>query len=307
MVALGAAIENLVLAAHEKGLEVNIKYLLQNDEDYLVASASFYRTKGAMAETETHLYDELQKGISARKTNRNLEPKTSLSPSALQSLADLAASENNFSLKIITDEPVIQSISDIVASAERIRLLHPRGHSDFVKEVRWTDKENLEKRDGVDLETVDMTASEKAALTIAKDNKPIDFIRRLNKGRAFEKMSRKTLDLAPAVGLLIAENGVDFIKAGRVLERIWIKANMSGLSVHPVSPCTFLFERLNQNALEGFTSEMVEELKMLNKHFISIFDLHKDRKAVFLFKLFSGKKDVKPSLRKALGDVLITK
>ncbi|MFN4082094.1 MAG: Rv1355c family protein [Bacteroidia bacterium] len=298
MVALGSAIENLELFAATKGIKANFIKLKQSNNDYLMGYFVFEDAPSKQS-------NNLAQAIGIRETNRLLKNIEPIEKNLLTELISIACLDDGYNVLYLSHRDSINKLTGVLGAIERIRLLHPQGHEDFINEIRWTEEENLAKRNGVDLATVDLTASEIAGLKLAKDYKPLHFLNKLQKGKTFEKMMKKTLDTAPVVGLLTAPPKTDFLDAGKMLERVWLAANYLGLAFHPVSPSTFMFKRFETNSFEGFEKYMIEEMIEHHKALNKLFNLNDDVEKVFLFKLFKSKMHPKKSLRKPLKQVLI--
>lgn len=298
LLAIGAAVENLSIAAAKNNLNCTFNKVLQNNNDFLVGYVLFEPTNAAPAQ-KIALFDAIQ----LRESNRLLVDSATITPNDHSAVEQAIEQTNDFGIKWLNTKSEIEQFSAIAASVERIRLLHPQGHSDFINEVRWDQIENETKMDGIDIDTIDISLSEKAALRLAKDHRAIDFLNNLQLGKSFEKLMKKTLSNAPTVGLLYAKNNNDFFKAGFEFERIWLVANQIGLAFHPVSPCTFVFNRIHANAFDNFAPYMINELKQNYHEFKKLFALNPQEEGIFAFKLFKTNQRPKRSLRKPLNNV----
>lgn len=297
MLAIGAAIENIIIAAAKNNLNATFNKVLSSNNDVLIGYVLFEPTQ-ALTLPKAALYD----AIALRESNRLLVDSETIVGKDL-TLIESAINHIDFGIKWISQKSDIDKFASISAAVERIRLLHPQGHHDFINEIRWDQLENETSMNGIDLDTVDITLSEKAALRLAKDGNAIDFLNKLQLGKSFEKLMKKTLSNAPVVGLLYAKNSNDFLTAGFEFERVWLKANQIGLAFHPVSPCTFVFKRIQNNAFENFEPYMIDELIQNHVNFKNLFGLNQHEEGIFAFKLFKTELKPKRSLRKPLNNV----
>jgi len=55
---------------------------------------------------------------------------------------------------------------------ERLRFIDPRGHHDFLNEIRWSHQEAIKTKDGIDIETLELDETSKAGLSIPKTLRP---------------------------------------------------------------------------------------------------------------------------------------
>ena len=63
------------------------------------------------------------------------------------------------------------------------------GH--FTKEIRWNENEVQSTRDGIDIDTIDLTATERAGLILSKNWNVTKHIKKWGLGNEFGKLSQK--------------------------------------------------------------------------------------------------------------------
>jgi molybdopterin/thiamine biosynthesis adenylyltransferase len=298
--ALGAAAENLCLAAAQSGYRA-MEQIHELHAHPLVASFVFKSDADAIIWGQ-----DLFPAIPKRETNRLLSGNEKLAPGDLKFLEAVVPATAGIALTFATQEDQLQVLTQTIAASERLRMMHPQSHADFVREIRWSEAENKKKRDGIDLETIDLSASDKAGLRIAKRWSVMEQLIRWRGGKALEKLTRRTLQTASAVGLISCKQWdvQEFYQSGRVLERIWLQATIRGLALQPVTPITYMFCRHLYAQNEGFNELMQTEVPALVSAFYQVFPSHKDLCPVFLFKLARNANHPKRSLRRWVTDVL---
>ncbi len=307
---LGAATENLVLKAHDMGLEVRVEQFPEIENQNLVALFRFYiHASSANGKVETHDFDNLSDAINIRLTNRLLRNRQKLPVERLKKLQETGNTISGAEIKLIDDETAMKSIGEMIAKIDRILITHKDGHRGFVTEIRWNDAEAQAMKDGVDIATIDLSAGEAAGFRMAKNWSVVKMLNTWSGGSVFEKMSRKCVAGASAIGLITMPGPEShfYYDAGRSLERIWLAANKEGISLQPMTALTFLLHRLIHGNGVGLTSANVEELMSIKTEFYSIFNLIGNNHPAFLFRvLIAGEPKVR-SLRRPLEDVLIFK
>jgi molybdopterin/thiamine biosynthesis adenylyltransferase len=307
-VALGAAIENLILSTQNNNLNIKINYFPNQADKNLVASFEFFETNYSSSEIEKKFSSNLYSLINLRLTNRNIENRIEIPTEELAELANVANEIEGCELKIITDLNKINELGSIIAEVEKLRIMHDEGHKNFLDEIRWTPQENLKTKDGIDIETCDLTIAELTGFKMAKDKKVIQYLNQWKGGTAFEKLSKKSTAGASALGLITMPtySKESVVDGGRAMEKVWIKANGLGIAFQPQSPATFLFARLIHGHGEGLDDNMLERLPMLRKKYKEIWNIENDNMGeIFLFRLFKGAKPVVNSLRRDINEVLI--
>jgi tRNA A37 threonylcarbamoyladenosine dehydratase len=303
-ISFGAATENLILKSHEINLNPELILFPLTSERRVICQFTFLKKQFISTKNS---YDHLVSEIETRLTNRTISERKVIAPDILKELKQVASSVDGAQLKIIDSIDEIEKIAHIVSSIERMRMMHKRGHSDFVNEIRWTQEENELKRDGIDLNTIDITAAEKTGLIVAKDWEVINTLKQWDKGYAFEKLSHKTVLSSSAICLITMPeySPINYFNGGRSMQRTWLAANSMKISFQPQSPATFFFMRLLKGDGLEMEREMQEKIKKLRNEFVTIMNLDSDANDVFLFRLCISSEPKTKSLRRKLEDVLI--
>jgi hypothetical protein len=277
-------------------------------EDNVVAAIRFYRDKLQTQHTESHEHDRLADFIFSRCTNRNITEKKSIAPGVLSEMIRMSNSVPGCSLQIAQKDEQLKTLAEIAGAADRIRFLHPQSHYDlYHNEVRWNKEENENTRDGVDIATIPFTQSELTAFKLASDEKALACLRHWEAGRAFEKISKKSVESASAVGFLTRKSYTfaSAFEGGRVMQRVWLWARGQGLSIHPIMVPVMFFARMTKGNGAGLPVEMKSELATLRKKFLGVFNSDSDTCEVFLFKIFVGEEPSVKSLRRGVDDVTL--
>lgn len=303
LIAFGAALENLRLAAAKIGIETENITHIENFGEELIASIRFISKIKKSVEVP---YLELADGISLRCTNRKNGERVFLKPEEISELENLAV-ESGLNLKFSEDESDLENLAKVVGGMDRMRLFHEQGIADFIKEVRWSDKEAIETKDGIDIATLELSGTEKAAMGLLKDPRTVKFFRKFLMGYGLTKISKDTLLTASGVALL---QGGEFhpnsyLNAGRALQRIWIKANCMGISFQPVTAMLFIFNLVEREKESGFSSKEGQEIKKLKNDFNSIFKNNENDQNLFLFRLNKMGEPSVRALRRPVEETLI--
>lgn len=305
-ISFGAATENLILKANELGININIDPFPLKSDLRLICQYTFLNKE---MDFENQEYNHLVTEIDNRLTNRTISNRQIIEPKILTNLQDVASSINGAKMKIIDSENEIKKLAHVVSSVERLRMMHQRGHSDFVKEMRWSEEENITKRDGIDLNTVDISPAEKAGFIVAKNWAVVKTLKKWKKGTAFEKLAKKTVLNSSAMCLITMPeySPLNYFNGGRSVQRTWLASNKLNISFQPQSPSTFFFARLkNGNGIE-LDLELQEELKELKKEFDDIMKIESNTADIFLFRLCIANQPKIKSLRRKIEDVLFLK
>ena len=300
LLALGAAMENLVWSAHKQGLGIHFhKNHLNFGDDYIAKITFSENTE----EGEGTKYDYLYPFIEKRVTNRKLEQFGKISPSVLDSIQEIAAEEGN-DLYLLEDSTEFEDLIPVLGIMDKVRVLNPRGYSDFVREIRWDEKETVETKDGIDIETLELKNTGVAALTLLKDKGAVDFLRKNNLGNGLKEMSKDTIRASSAIGLITAKaySAQSYLDAGRVLQRIWTHVNKNDVAFQPISASLFLFHRLQKETGKSFSDKESEIVSNAHQKLREIFKLPPSTTEIFLFRLTKASDVTKRSLRREVLD-----
>ncbi|WP_111672461.1 Rv1355c family protein [Algoriphagus litoralis] len=303
LIAFGAALENLRLGAAKEGIEVEFIYQIKEFGDELICSIRFVaKYKNPIPVPHYELVD----GVQLRCTNRKNTNRQLLDKSHLTELVNYAKSEG-YEIKITEDAKDLDDLAEIVGGMDRMRFFHEEGLMDFIKEVRWTEKDALETRDGIDIATLELSGTEKAAMGLLKDPRTVKFFRKFLMGYGLTKISKDTITKSSAMLLLQGKNfsPQSYLEAGKVLQRIWIKANMLGLSFQPVTAMLFIFQKVIREPNHGFTKQEESDIKIMKEKFERVFKNGGDSLDIFMFRLnVAGDPSVR-AFRRDVKDTLI--
>lgn len=299
---VGAVVENASIKAAALGIESNVIYFPVAGDKRLAAVIT-YTNQPQLAPDK-----RLEQGIEQRLTNRGLGVKTILADSVYEQLNKAITEYPGAALTIITDPGKMEALGELLAETEKLRIIHPRGHYDtFTNELRWTPAENEEKRDGLDVRTLGASMAEVAALKIAEDATAIAMVRELGGGNAFKKMVNNAVAVSSALGIITMPEYTEeaFLKGGRAVERIWIEANLQGVSFQPISQLVFLLARLTHGKGLGMDDDFIKRFEIINDKFKTLLPEIADRQAVFIFRLADAKKPEILSLRRPIESSFI--
>jgi molybdopterin/thiamine biosynthesis adenylyltransferase len=300
-IAFGTAIENLKIEAGNLGLDLNYTTFPNKDNQRLVAAFSFQ-----IAVTESY-GQQFAPGISIRLTNRKKGNKQQIKEEVVQQLKAAATYQSPANIHLIEDASKIDAIAEIVSGVERVRFLYPQGHHDFyTKEVRWTDEAVNETKDGLDIKSLELSEADRVGLLVASNPEVIKLLNKWGGGSAFEKLSRSGIQSSSAIGLITmpSYSPENFIKGGEAVQRVWLQANMSGLSFHPISAPLFLFARLNHGNGNELTPKVEQELAKLQNDLHEIIPQLNEEEGIFMFRLSYADEASVRSLRKPLAETL---
>ncbi|XXX74205.1 Rv1355c family protein [Sorangium sp. So ce134] len=306
VVALGAAAENVVLAAHREGLSVRLSPFPQGGED-LAATFDFFGAPVSGA--EGHAMDALADAIGLRHTNRRPSQRAALADEHRAALAAAVRSVPGADLQLLESPAALEEIAALVGAGDRLRLLARATHADLMKEIRWTEAEAEARRDGLFVGSLELSPADLAGFTMCRDFRKMELVRRWGGGRALEKTARKAISGAMAVALITMPRAglADYFQGGRAVERAWLTATQRGIAVYPMATLPYLFARLIRGGGEGLDPETAAAARELRERYVRLFDVTDATAEILLFRLSLAGPPSTRALRRPLEDVLVVR
>lgn len=298
LLAFGAALQNLKFVAASMGIELTIHQHIQHFEEELIASIVF-NSKADKPIPIPNL--DLLAGVDLRCTNRKNAPRVMMGKGELAEFQRIA-SEDGVGLEFIDDLGDLKDLTPIVGGMDRLRLLHDQGYRDFISEIRWSEQEAVDTKDGIDIATLEMGKPERAAIGLVRDPGTIEFFRKNDLGYGLTKISDQTILSASAVLMFTADEYTAdyFLKTGAAIQRVWIKANLSGYSLQPISASLFVFHRVLREAITGFSDGEKRMILQFKHDLNQIFNKDLSKQEVFMVRI---NKASEPSMRAFRRDV----
>ena len=291
-IGLGCAVENMVLAAAARGREAKVT-LVDGSLEPIPAAPRPSLVAIIELAPGPRRQDELYDAIPRRHTNRApYDRGRAIAPELLGSLHSLAGESTGLKLLLFSAESERKRLGDLMVAATETIIADQRMVDDSQRwfRQRWADVQKF--RDGPTLDTAGLSPLVAALAKIAPAPSP-------------ERNHRYWLDAtrdvqvpsAPVLGLIAVEALYDraqAIRAGRAWQRMHLFATTRGLAMQPINQPVELVDRERQLAREPVAARALASL---------VGD--PSWKPTFAFRLGYPTRDVPPSPRRAVGDVVI--
>lgn len=297
VLAIGAAVENMVLAAGAIGLDCQIESFPVSDDPQLVCRLRFTRRPRPWPASTQF------KQIPRRVTNRRLGPRRPLGSEASE-LLEIALAGNG-RLILITDASALEELGQLIGTTDRLQFLSKKMHRALLSELRWSPEATARTRTGIDIATLELSAADAAAMRVVALWPAMAFLKRVGGGRALERGAHKSIAAASAVGLLTmpCAGMPAFFEGGRIMERLWLAATARGLALQPYTALVYLLDRYTDGA-EGYTEDERRELAQLHRRYTKIIDIPEGHVGLLLFRLAYADPPTARSLRLPVESVL---
>jgi molybdopterin/thiamine biosynthesis adenylyltransferase/nitroreductase len=275
-VAVGAATFNARVAAAADGTSASVDFEADDQPSPLRATL---RISAGRDESLARLYGPMLR----RETNRAKGVPSAI-PSATTTALESAARREGGRLAILAGRPEIDRAADIFASADRIRYLTPKLHSEMIAELRWPGDADPDA--GIEVGTLGLPAADLAVLDILRRPDVMALLSNWDAGQSLGNDVRERVTASSAIAtVLVCGSGLtDYAHGGSALEAVWIAAQEHGLAIQPVSP-PFLYAR-SQNDLDDLSPAYAPELHTLQQTFHDLMGIAHDESPVLVLRLF---------------------
>ena len=251
LVAHGAAIENINIAARALGYEIATD-LFPGEENDLIAKLRLKKNAS--------MNDPLYGSLFERKTNRKEYKAEPLSSRVRMSLVS-SVGDNNLIMKLIDDRNNIKKLAEITSKHESLLFENKFLHDFFFDHIRWTGEENAVNPSGFFIDTLELAPHEKKGFSLLK----IWFFSKLlglvGMPKKISEANAKKYEASGAIGVICSDTNDknELVQAGRAFERLWITATRLGLNLQPLTGLLFL----RQHVLSSKSSPLTENQKKI--------------------------------------------
>jgi len=297
---LGASIENLLLEAAVNEVNIDWKFTPELFPDHIAV----FNFNGK------HRPDDLELKLAAQIVNRHTNRKLGLSQEInADDMAQLNAliSADEIDLHWITAAEDKTQLGDISGQADLLRMFIPAAHEDFIKkEMRWSQEQILETEDGIGINTLDLSNQDQIGLRLMKDERAVEFLKKIKGGSAFKTLALKQFQSSPAIGLITLpqHSPLNYLKAGMAVEKLWLAATALGYQIHPVNVPLIFFYKNSLGQLNDLSDESRKQIFNLHQKLKHLFKITDNIAEIFMFRIFKAESSPQRTIRKSLNKTL---
>lgn len=252
LIALGAAIENAELEAKSLGFNPEI-YL--NNGGTLIATCILHKG-GEFSSKEQYL----QQAIPLRHSNRKAYKKKPLADSDRHVLFDAARKEVTAFFSLIEDKKSMSLISRALTTMEEIALKNKSTHRLFFESIFWSKERNVVGGSGLYIKTLELPPPAQLFFKILRYWPVAHFLAQIGFPKMVARMNAEQNASASAFGVISLDrfDRISYIKAGRMLQRIWLATTARKMSFQIVTGLLFLARAVKQESSSFFSTEECE-------------------------------------------------
>jgi molybdopterin/thiamine biosynthesis adenylyltransferase/nitroreductase len=301
-VSIGAAIENLLLAAATQNLSVNWALT----PEFAPTHLAWFNFEENYQPTEQQ--QNLAAQIEHRHTNRKIGPRQEIDTADLNFLSTLIEQTPSAKITWLTDPEKLKNLAEISVYTDLLRMFIDEAHTDFIsREMRWSLEEVNETADGIGIHTLDLSNNDQIGIRLIKDKRTVNFLQQINGGSGFKRLAIQQMLSTGAVGLITMPAKQDpktYITAGMATEKLWLGASALNLQVHPINvPLIFFYKNTIQNNL-NIPEKDKHILANLENNFKQLFAVELEEQAIFMFRLFKATPSPERTIRKSIEKTL---
>ena len=231
LMACGAALENLVLAAGQEGYHANVEFKLTENPIHV---ASVELSKGSQG-------DILAGAIMERVTNRRPYSREPLSLPQRDAILRAASAVVGPSVRLVGDREHVEILGRVGAMNEEVMLTNRAVHDFFFDHINWTKEDDDRETVGFFIDTLDLAPPARVVFRLLRNWKTAKILTTLGIHKLIGKENGRSNASASAIAIIGSEGTgpLDYVLAGRMLERIWLSATAQGLSLQPLTGILF--------------------------------------------------------------------
>lgn len=244
LVGLGAAVENACIAARQVGFEPKVELAdcpAESLKDPSQPAALISFVPGAQPDP---LYTYLVDRCTCRKLYSTKPPPDD----ALRELSKAVESFSWVRVDWVTDRRRIKELASLLAASDLIRFQYEPFHNELFRQLRFTEEEAEQTRDGLDVRTLDLPPGIAWLLRTLKPWKRMHRLHQLGFGRFLTMPSRLAVQRSGGVGLLSVDCATvaRFLQGGMAMQRLWLTATSLKLALQPLGSLPIFLAHLHQ-------------------------------------------------------------
>lgn len=292
LVAHGALIENISIIAPIFGFSVKIDLLPDDKNPNFIAIINLDELSLNQKKEES-----LHSCIIKRATNRKLYKKTPLSDDQLRYLKNVENEIGEGEIIFIQDFEKMKDIASACSVNEQVMFGNKFIHNFFFEHINWTEKEEVEKRLGFYIKTLELPPPVQVALRLFKHWSVMNLLNKFGLNKIIAKGNAVNYANASAMIAFTVKNNTsrDFIIGGRLMQRLWLKVTEIGMSAQPMAGMIFFMQAIIGGETNKFSSSQIELIKNSYKKVKNVFGINNDMPVMILRIGYGGEPSARSS------------
>jgi len=202
--------------------------------------------------------DPLASSIHIRISNRRPYRHTALTDLERTTLstAALRSGAGSSSFYLLTGRRELRQLGRVAATNEEVMLANQSLHQFFFSHVSWTPEEDAIKKMGFYIKTLELPRPAELMFKVFRKWSIMRPLSLLGFNTIVAVQNSVVNASASAIGAIAisATDPLDFVKAGRAVERVWLTATSLGLAFQPLTGLFFFYLRILNGERNPFSS-----------------------------------------------------
>lgn len=249
-IAHGALIENISIISEYFGFGTEIVLCPDSKNIDHIASIVFF--------DKPRLAIDLYSAISRRATNRKKYYKIPLTAEEKEKLLG-SVLENEGRIVFVEEELAKKRLAKALVVSERLMLENKAVHDYLFSNISWTKDVAELKRRGLYAATLELASPKFFVFKKCEKWVVAKILSMLGLSRAVASDNAKLYSSSPAFGAIFIKNQevADYIKAGRLMQRLWLRATLLGFSMQPIAAVPYMAQRFASGDIASFSLSQV--------------------------------------------------
>ncbi len=253
----GALLENIRIAAEGSGFKTELELLPDPRNSSYVARV---RLTAAQSVLEAR---SLVPFILERATNRKPYTVSELSAVGEETLVNEAELYAPAKIYFLKDRVSIRALSAAASVNERVLFENKKLHDFFYDHITWTREEDERKRLGFYIKTFELPLPAERMFQLCKNYTYARVLRAVGLPRFIARQNASVYASCAAVGVITIPSlaSEEFIRAGMLFERIWLRAARETLSIQPLAGMIYLALRIFAREASDFSLSQQKQIQ----------------------------------------------
>ncbi len=178
-------------------------------------------------------------------------------------------------------------------------------HDFFFSHISWTKEEDQQKKVGFYIETLELPPPAKAMFKLFRNWGTMRFFNALGFNKVVGKQNAATYASASAIGVyaIDSKDPLDFLKAGRTIERLWLTATSLGLDLQPMTGVLYFKLKIAGGEGDVFTKAEREQIEAGYNEIVKLTNTT-GKTLAFMFRIGHGKPASAQAVRFPLAEAV---
>jgi hypothetical protein len=294
LIAVGAMIENMTIAARAAGLATTAAAVAPSGGSGLPSYVLTF-TPGNLAP------DPLHAAIERRCTNRRSYSAAPIAADVVQSIRESGAGIGDAELTMVDDRAAIKRIARAASLNDRFLFEVRQLHDQFFEAIRWSRAEAEASKDGLLIDTLELGPM-RPGFRAMRSWGLVRMANLLGSSRLAPGHSYRTFLRSGAFGFLQMRSAGPqaYVDGGRALERIWLTATARGLAFQPMAGMLYLLWSMREAAGAPWVEDRRALLERAAAELGAELPLDAGQTTIMLFRIGVGPDPSATSLRRPL-------